>query len=251
MLIKPTLTFSFTDDETVNGTLYKDGDIVQYNGSSVSKLFSETNFWNSNGDVDGIHVFTDSGSIKGWNNGTNTLSYSAGDILLSTSSGSVWLPSAGSGWINFQNEDIVLWDVSANSGAGGAVLLFDGSDVGASNIDAVSVNPDTGNLVFSMSSGVGSFDDGDLIEFDGSNFTKFFDENDDLRVPARAFPVTKTSMRSTFSATTRSSSRHPATGRSVASASRTAISFTGTARRPRSFSKRTISSGTTSGTSTL
>ncbi|WP_210326178.1 DUF5801 repeats-in-toxin domain-containing protein [Oricola nitratireducens] len=177
-VIKPTLTFSFTDDETVNGTLYKDGDIVQYNGSSVSKLFSETNFWNSNGDVDGIHVFTDSGSIKGWNNGTNTLSYSAGDILLSTSSGSVWLPSAGSGWINFQNEDIVLWDVSANSGAGGAVLLFDGSDVGASNIDAVSVNPDTGNLVFSMSSGVGSFDDGDLIEFDGSNFTKFFDEND-------------------------------------------------------------------------
>ncbi|MFZ2099082.1 MAG: type I secretion C-terminal target domain-containing protein, partial [Oricola sp.] len=157
----------------------------------------------SNQDIDGIHVFSGSGSIKGYNGGMITIAYSAGDMLLSTADTAALPAADGSGPLTFENKDIVLWDVSANGGAGGAILLYDGSDIHHSaNIDAVSVNPDTGNLVFSMSSDVSNLGNvgsndflyGDLIEFNGTTFTKFFDEQDGFAGGSPGFSSSNTNI---------------------------------------------------------
>jgi len=182
--VKPTITLSFEDEEDfANLDDVEDGSVVSWNGTTASTLFDEGNF-SGNEDIDGFHVFSGSGLITGYDNGSITLSYSDGDMLISTSS-SATLPAAGSGNLSFSSNDVILWDISANGGSGGAVLLFDGSDVDAENIDAVSVNPDSGNLVLSMSetaeiSQPGSdptFEDGDLFEWNGTSASMYFDED--------------------------------------------------------------------------
>ena len=96
--VKPTISFSFESGETVDGTSYEDGDVVQWDGNTLSLLFDEDNFVDPDGgggigtdqDIDAIHVFTGSGTVLGQ-------AYSAGDMLLSTRD-SAALPAVGGSW---------------------------------------------------------------------------------------------------------------------------------------------------------
>jgi T1SS-143 domain-containing protein len=169
------VTMSFESNETVNGTSYEDGDVVKYDGITVSEVFSEDNFITSqitnstNKNIDGAHVFTGSGTILGHE-------YNDGYMLLSVSNSAAALPrKGGPGAESFGDNDVVLWF----SDLGRARLIF----TAPRGLDAVSVNPDNGNLIFSVESSyndatLGLITDGDLIEFDGTNYTKFFDEDD-------------------------------------------------------------------------
>ncbi|MCG8560162.1 MAG: DUF5801 domain-containing protein, partial [Hyphomicrobiales bacterium] len=177
--VKPVISLSFKSTEDfANLDDVEDGSVVQWDGATASTLFDEDNFVsvnppgpgntvNSNQDIDGFHVFTESGTLLGQ-------AFSAGDMLLSTT-GTAALPGAGSSPLIFNDEDVVLWDASA----GEAVILLDGSTIGfgGNDIDAVSVNPANGNLIFSLANNQGGFEDGDLIEWDGVTASVFFDED--------------------------------------------------------------------------
>ncbi|MEM8651286.1 MAG: Ig-like domain-containing protein, partial [Pseudomonadota bacterium] len=184
-------TISFESGETVNGTFFEDGDVIETDGvSTITELFSEDNF-DGNEDIDGIHVFTSSGSIDGFNGGLISVNFNPGDLLISTDS-TAELNFVGGGSLTFNDEDIVLVTTNAAGLATGATILFDGSDLGVGgddDIDAVSVNPDTGNLILSFEDNETfdgtSFQDGDLIEFDasataGNRASLFFDESSAL-----------------------------------------------------------------------
>ena len=187
---KATITLSTTGASEVGAVPFSDGDIIQTSdGTTASEFFNEATFGGVNVDIDGVHIFTGSESFAT----VLGISFAVDDFLFSTTNPKI-VPAPGGGTITLRSEDVALWDADANGGAGGAILVFDGSDFGAigNNVDAVSVNPANGNLIFSLGSnqdnlgGVAAndFDDGDLIEFDGTTttFSLFFDEEDGFGV---------------------------------------------------------------------
>ena len=167
--VKQTISLSTTSGSSAGGETFTDGDVMQFDGITVSTLFDESNFTGDE-DIDAVHVFTGPGVLLP---GTAfEQAYDAGDMLLSTS-GDASLPGIGG---NFDNDDIIFWDASA-----GTASIF--ANVGQSNVDALSVNPDTGDLIFSLSgSGFGG-EDGDLFQFDGTSVSVFFDEDDGFGAP--------------------------------------------------------------------
>ena len=83
-----------------------------------------------------------------------------------------------------QNEDVLQF-----SGGDFSKALV-GSDIGIPHevdFNAITVNHDSSNYVFSLDSAVelggALFDDSDLVEFDGSSFTMFFDGSDEDLAP--------------------------------------------------------------------
>ena len=206
-LPKPQLTLSFEENQTINGTFFEDGDVVETDGvSTITELFSEDNFItntassnsSSNEDIDGIHEFTGSGTIRGFvgNSGTS-IDFTEGDLLISIRGGGGATINFEGTTLSFFNEDIVFLDVDGSNTPGNntdrAVKLYDGADAGNSGeVDAVSVIQESAgssiyNLIISLSAdgsldGQSGFQDGDLIEFDGSaadgsRASLFFDES--------------------------------------------------------------------------
>jgi len=175
---KATITLSTSSGSGVDGISgdeFEDGDVIQTSdGVTASILFNEDSFSGS-ADIDGFHHFTSSGNILGQ-------AFTPGDMLLSTT-GTESLPGAA----NFADEDVIFWDGETSQ----ASVLFDGSANGLGNsgqdVDAVSVNPANGNLIISLEDNqnnvdgdsANDFENGDLIQFDGTNYvsTPFFDED--------------------------------------------------------------------------
>jgi len=134
---------------------YLNGDIVRYD--SVTKaagvVFNESSFTGSE-DIDAWDVLP------------------GGDVLLST------LTAATLGGTTFQNGDIARWNGSTLS------IVFSESnflDPATADIDAVSMHPTNGNLLFSTRAdatiGALSFLDGDIVMWDGATASIFFAES--------------------------------------------------------------------------
>ena len=162
------ITFSTSNNATFHGVTISDEDIGRWDGTTASVIFDGDALFGNNADIDGVHVFSGSGTVLG-------VSFDDGDLLISTRDGETL------GGISFADEDIVLYDVST----GMARLVLDGSSIGAdTDVDAVSVlevSPGVFDLIFSMDSdetvaGI-SIEDGDLLRYNGSNVTVFFDED--------------------------------------------------------------------------
>ncbi|MEM9085897.1 MAG: DUF5801 repeats-in-toxin domain-containing protein [Pseudomonadota bacterium] len=171
---KGDISFSTTGTASFNGITIDESDIGTFNGLTSDRIFNgDSVFSSSDENVDALHVFEGSGTVLGF-------AFGDGDLLLSTSDG------ATIGGVSFADEDVVLYDVSA----GTAQIIFDGSAIGGSaqdlngDLDAVSVIAGVGgdfDIVISISEDETvfgtSYDNADLIRWDGSNDTLFFDES--------------------------------------------------------------------------
>lgn len=162
------ITFSTTTDATFHGETISDEDIGRWDGTTASTVFDGDPLFGNNADIDAIHVFSGSGTILG-------VAFDDGDLLISTKANETL------GGIAFAEEDVVLYNIST----GTATLVFDGSTVGADgDLDAVSVlqtSQGAFDLIFSMQGnetvdGI-AIEDGDLLRYDGSGVTVFFDED--------------------------------------------------------------------------
>jgi hypothetical protein len=151
-----TVEISTSSGETI-GTPpvpYTNGDIVRYDtvSQAAAVVFDES-------------LFGAPQQIDAWD------VLPSGNVLLST------LAGASLGGTNFENGDIVEWNGSTLS------ILLDESLFGPPpgwDIDAVSMHPSNGNLLFSTASdatiGTLSFLDGDIVMWDGVNASIFFFE---------------------------------------------------------------------------
>ena len=162
------ITFSTDSNATFNGVTISNEDIGRWDGNTASTVFDGDPLFGSDADIDGVHVFSGAGTILG-------VAFDDGDLLISTRDGETL------GGISFADEDVVLYDIST----GNARLVFNGSSVGAdTDVDAVSVllnAQGSYDLIFSMESNETvdgmAIEDGDLLRYDGSNVTVFFDED--------------------------------------------------------------------------
>lgn len=147
-----------TSTSSVWGTLaYETDDIVLYDPVlNSSSTFWEGDDYSTTGfNIDGLHVYPD------------------GTFLLSTTNTETIYG------LTIRDGDIALINPAASS----ASIFFD-QDLFSStaNIDAISIEGTSGNLIFSTTNseslaGV-SFDDGDLVMWDGSAASVVFSEND-------------------------------------------------------------------------
>lgn len=193
-----TLFLSTQSSASLNGTNFRDGDILEH-GSSTSISFSESNFINSE-DIDGLHITGNGTLILSTNNNASLggVNFRDGDIvsfnpntgiatvlfsednfrgneevdaIFQTNDGRLLMSTSNTAEIDgttFSASDIFAFDPATGS----TELFFSAADFGFStseNIDAFHVL-DSGNFIFSTSNnatidGV-TFRDGDLIEFD-------------------------------------------------------------------------------------
>ncbi len=157
------IVFSTAGSGSVPGLDFADEDLVLWDGSSFSLFFDgSANSLTDNGEnIDAMHI----------------LDLATGSFIFSTT-GAGNVPGVG----GFNDEDLILWNGSSFS------KWFDGSDHGLNSsgedIDAVHVvDFAAGSFIFSTSgngnvSGVGAFNDEDLILWNGSSFSKWFDGSD-------------------------------------------------------------------------
>ena len=171
------------DDGSGNES-FEDGDVIATDGStSISELFTEDNF-TGGADIEGIHVFTSNGTLNG-------ISYSTGDLLITTDNDEILTVPGGSN-LTVEEEDVILVNLDNMGAITGASVVLDGSAFGLSdsddeNIDAVSFFD--GNLFISLENdetfNSTDFDDGDIIQVTfggGGTITTslLFDESDAL-----------------------------------------------------------------------
>jgi hypothetical protein len=153
-----TVEFTTSSGETV-GTppvAFRNGDIVRYDTASqaAAVVFDEDSFSSGDESIDAWDVLPD------------------GSVLLST------LTAATLGGVTFQNGSIVHWNGSTLS-----ILLNENLflDPTSADIDAVSMHPTNGNLLFSTQVAASlagfSFSDGDIVMWDGAVASIFFAES--------------------------------------------------------------------------
>jgi hypothetical protein len=139
----------------VPGVPFRNGDVVRYDTvtQAAAVVFSEDSFGGPE-DVDAWEVLPDA------------------SVLLST------FGSATLGGTPFENGDIVSWN-----GASASIVFSETNflDQVSADIDAVSMHPTNGNLLFSTrfdaTIGALSFLDGDIVMWDGSTASIFFAES--------------------------------------------------------------------------
>jgi hypothetical protein len=175
-----TVEISTFSGETLGGLPYRNGDVVRYDTGTqaVALVFDEDSFGGPE-DVDAWDVLP------------------GGDVLLST------FAATSLGGTPFENGDIVRWNGSTLS------IVFNETsflDPVSADIDAVSMHPTNGNLLFSTRAdetiGALSFLDGDIVMWDGSNASIFFAESSfgagDINVDAFDLAADGTFLLSTF-----------------------------------------------------
>ncbi len=145
---------SVSGNATLGGLSFEDGDVVRYNtATDTATLFFDADLFSSNEDIDALHVLSN------------------GNLVLSTKN------NATLGGLSFEDGDLVEYDF----GSGTASLFFD-EDLFSNNedVDAAAVLAN-GDLVLSTQNsatlGGLSFEDGDLVRYDGSTGSLFFDED--------------------------------------------------------------------------
>ena len=151
------IVFSITGgNETFGGVNFEEEDLILWDGAGYSMFFEGDPNGLDGGyeDIDAVHV----------------VDAASGSFIFSTSGG------GSAGGISWSDEDLVLFDGSAFS------KFWDGGDNGyGGDIDAVDVLAN-GAFVFSTLSPVTldgtSFDDSDLILWDGAGFSMAFDGSD-------------------------------------------------------------------------
>jgi len=155
------VVFSLEEDTQTDGTFYADEDIIYYDGENFSLLWDGSEFGLPlEVNLDALHL----------------ISLVPLEFLFSLEEDAE-LPIVG----YIADEDIIRFSEDF-----GFSIEVDGSEIGIpikAEIDALCVNPETFNMVFSLDSalllGTDFYDDSDLIEWNGSDFSLFFNSYDE------------------------------------------------------------------------
>ncbi len=155
--IGTTVIFSLDEDAEIAGTLYADEDLIKYDGSTFSLWFDGSGAGLApEVNVDAVYIESESPQI---------FQFSLGEASEISGVGVVYKNDI----LRYNNGTIGVWS-QGNEGWGISK---------SANLDALTKNPDTGDYVFSLdiedTIGGTTFKKGDLINFSGSSFTKFFD----------------------------------------------------------------------------